>query len=41
MNGVGDQKVEDPEYEAKLMQVRMHIQKYARYDDKYSKCVKN
>ena len=40
MNGVGDQKVEDPEYEAKLMRYRIHAQKYARCDDEYAKLVK-
>ena len=38
---VCDEKVEDPEYETKLMQYRMRIQKYARYDDKYFKSIKN
>ena len=36
MDGVGDEKVEDPEYEAKLMRYRIHAQKYARCDDEYS-----
>ena len=41
MDGDGDQKVENLEYEVKLMQYRIHAQKYARCDDEYSKCVKS
>ena len=41
MDGVDGEKVEDPEYEAKLMQYRMHAQKYARCDNEYSKLVKS
>ena len=41
MDGIGDQKVEDPEYEVKLIQYRIRAQKYARCDDEYSKLVKN
>ena len=41
MVGVDGEKVEDPEYEAKLMRYRMLVQKYARCDDEYSKLVKN
>ena len=41
MVGVDGKKVEDPEYEAKLMQYRMHAQEYARCDNEYSKLVKN
>ena len=41
MDGVGDQKVEDPEYEVKLIQYRIRAQKYARCDDEYSKLVKS
>ena len=31
IDGVGDQKVEDPEYEVKLIQYRIRAQKYARW----------
>ena len=41
MDGVDGKKVEDPEYEAKLIRYRMHAQKYARCDDEYSKLVKS
>ena len=41
MDGVGDQKVEDSEYEVKLIWYRINAQKYARCDDEYSKLVKN
>ena len=41
MDGVDGKKVEDPEYEAKLMRYRMHAQKYACCDDEYSKLVKS
>ena len=41
MDGVDGKKVEDPEYEAKLMRYRMHAQKYTHCDDEYSKLVKS
>ena len=41
MDGGGDQKVEDPEYEVKLISYRIRAQKYACCDDEYSKLVKN
>ena len=41
MDGVGDKKVEDPEYEAKLMRYRIHATKYACCDYEYAKLVKN
>ena len=41
MVGVGDQKVEDPEHEVKLIRYRIRAQKYAGCDDEYSKLVKN
>ena len=41
MDGIGDKKVEDPEYEVKLIRYRIRAQKYARCDDEYSKLVKN
>ena len=41
MDGDGDQKVEDPEYEAKLIRYRVLCSKYARCDDEYAKLVKS
>ena len=41
MDGVGDQKVEDPEYEVKLIQYRIRAQKYVHCNDEYSKLVKS
>ena len=41
MDGVGDEKVEDPEYEAKLMRYMILCSKYACRDNECSKFVKN
>ena len=41
MDGVGDKKVEDPEYEVKLIWYRIPTTKYARCDNEYAKLVKN
>ena len=32
MDGTGDKKIEDPEYEVKLIRYRIHAQKYAHCD---------
>ena len=36
MDGTGDKKKEDPEYEVKLIRYRIHATKYARCDNEYS-----
>ena len=41
IDGVGDKKVEDSEYEVKLMRYRIHATKYARCDNEYAKLVKS
>ena len=41
MADVDGKKVEDPEYEAKLMWYRMLVTKYARCDNEYNKLVKS
>ena len=41
MVDVDGKKLEDPEYEAKLMRYRMLVTKYSRCDDEYNKLVKS
>ena len=38
MDGVGEKKVVDPEYEAKLIRYRIHATKYARCDNECKTC---